>query len=112
MLSLPVEYADDLAAGRVSTELREQLAGHEITLPDDATVTGHDPEWWITATGGIPLVLTREPARITVTAQASCYVRYSTRDYGRCDAGYPRPLSDNWWNLPPTSSATTRRSAG
>ncbi|MFD1051322.1 hemopexin repeat-containing protein, partial [Kibdelosporangium lantanae] len=28
-------------------------------------------------------------------------VRYSTRDYGRCDAGYPRPLSDNWWNLPP-----------
>ncbi|WP_232664458.1 hemopexin repeat-containing protein [Pseudonocardia sp. TRM90224] len=28
------------------------------------------------------------------------YVRYSTRNYTTPDAGYPKPLTENWWNLP------------
>jgi hypothetical protein len=31
---------------------------------------------------------------------ARFHVRYSTRQYAEPDAGYPRPLADNWWNLP------------
>ncbi|MEV6304895.1 hemopexin repeat-containing protein [Actinoplanes sp. NPDC051861] len=30
---------------------------------------------------------------------ARFYVRYSTRDYAAPDAGFPKPLTDNWWNL-------------
>ena len=29
-----------------------------------------------------------------------CYVRYGTKDYRTPDAGFPKPLSDNWWNMP------------
>ncbi|MGH3568799.1 MAG: hemopexin repeat-containing protein, partial [Pseudonocardia sp.] len=28
------------------------------------------------------------------------YVRYSTNDYTTLDTGYPKPLTDDWWNLP------------
>jgi hypothetical protein len=31
---------------------------------------------------------------------AGQYVRYSTRDYTKPDLGYPKPVDDNWWNLP------------
>lgn len=29
-----------------------------------------------------------------------CYVRYTTNNYRKPDAGFPKPLSDNWWNMP------------
>ncbi|MGH3877646.1 MAG: hemopexin repeat-containing protein [Actinophytocola sp.] len=32
--------------------------------------------------------------------EAANYVQYSTRDYATPDAGFPKPLPDNWWNLP------------
>jgi hypothetical protein len=28
------------------------------------------------------------------------YVCYSTRDYTKVDEGFPKPIDDNWWNLP------------
>ena len=62
------------------------------------------PEWRLAADNGIVLVLRRGSAAITVRVRPGhemrFHVRYSTRDYTRPDAGYPRPLADNWWNLP------------
>jgi hypothetical protein len=35
-----------------------------------------------------------------MVGETPSYVRYSTRVYTTPDEGYPKPLSDNWWNLP------------
>ena len=36
--------------------------------------------------------------RGAATVPTPFYVRYSTRDYSRPDAGHPRPLTDDWWS--------------
>ncbi|MEV4316133.1 hemopexin repeat-containing protein [Actinocrispum sp. NPDC049592] len=112
LFALTIDHEPDLAAGTVSRALREKLADHAITLAVDARVTGATPEWQLTADQGLKLVLRRVEetvadvvqVRIEVhvdpTQDVQFVVRYSSRDYTTPDAGYPRPLADNWWNLP------------
>jgi hypothetical protein len=115
LLELPVEHEADLDAGRISAALRQRLAQHGLTIPERAQVEGQSPQWRLTAEHGIGLTLTRTATTITVsgdeTNQARFYVRYSTRDYTKPDEGHPRPLADDWWNLPagrlPGSPAVT-----
>ncbi|WP_344879233.1 hemopexin repeat-containing protein [Nonomuraea antimicrobica] len=106
ILDLPADYEAELASGRLSPALRRRLQEHHVTLPDDARVTGAAPEWSVAAEGGIRLTIRRAGERIKVYGDdTTFYVRYSTRDYTVPDAGYPRPLADNWWNLPVTLAA-------
>ncbi|MFC5823067.1 hemopexin repeat-containing protein [Nonomuraea insulae] len=105
ILDLPAGYEAELASGRLSPALRRRLQEHHITLPDDAQVTASSAatEWRVLAEGGIQLTIRRAGDRIKVYGDDTIfYVRYSTRDYTIPDAGYPRPLADNWWNLPAT----------
>ena len=103
LLTLPIEYAADLDAGRISSALRQRLARQGLTLPAGTGVDGQRP-WRITADHGIRLVLVPRATDILVTCDdtvdAPFYVRYSTRDYTRPDADHPRPLTDDWWSLP------------
>ncbi len=111
VFSVTIDHEPDLA-GTVSRALREKLAEHAITLAIDARVTGVTPEWKLTADQGLELVLRRVEETIADQVQARIevhvdpaqetqfVVRYSSRDYTTPDAGYPRPLADNWWNLP------------
>jgi hypothetical protein len=98
------ERGSDLDAGRLPRSLRQRLADHGIAVAQDAPVTGRSPQWKLTADHGIRLTLHHVDDRIEVrchqATKARFHVRYSTRDYARPDAGYPRPLADNWWNLP------------
>ena len=59
--------------------------------------------------GGARVVVRREADALSVTAVAGTTgqfcVRYSGPSYTRPDPGYPRPLTDDWWNLPDTSGA-------
>jgi hypothetical protein len=108
LFSLPVEHEPDLAAGTVSRALRELLQEHGIAV--DGSVTGASPEWRLRAEQGIRLVLRRVTDEIEVHADpeqdVQYHVRYSTRAYAVPDTGYPRPLADNWWNLPDDGFAT------
>jgi hypothetical protein len=107
LLTVPVEHAADLDAGRVSSALRQRLARQGLMLPDEPRVEGSRP-WRVTTDNGIRLVLTQRTTDILVTcdeagtssADTPFYVRYSTRDYTRPDADHPRPLTDDWWSLP------------
>ncbi|MBO3752769.1 hypothetical protein J5X84_42535 [Streptosporangiaceae bacterium NEAU-GS5] len=103
ILDLPGDYDAELAAGRLSPALRRRLQEHAITLADGAPVTGAAPEWHVTAERGLQLTIRKAGDRIKVYGDDTAfYVRYSTRDYTTPDAGYPRPLAENWWNLPVT----------
>ncbi|BCB78171.1 hypothetical protein Pflav_045810 [Phytohabitans flavus] len=95
---------EELDAGRLSWRLRQLLQTHGIATAADVAVTGAAPEWTVTAEGGIRLVLRRDGGRLEVSCdpatEVDFHVRYSTKDYAAADPGYPRPLTDNWWNLP------------
>ncbi|WP_306750047.1 hemopexin repeat-containing protein [Saccharothrix yanglingensis] len=104
LFDLPVEHEPDLAAGTVSRALRDLLQERGIGVGVDTRVTGAAPEWRLQAEHGIRLVLRRATDRIEVHADpdqdVQYHVRYSTRAYAVPDGGYPRPLAENWWNLP------------
>jgi Tc toxin complex TcA C-terminal TcB-binding domain/Neuraminidase-like domain/Hemopexin len=97
------ELAAALDAGRLPRAVGDALGSHGITVPDGTRPAGSAPDWQLTA-DGIVLALRRPAGTLEVHSgpdtAAKYEVRYSTRDYGRPDAGYPRPLADNWWNLP------------
>jgi hypothetical protein len=104
LFGLPLEHEPDLAAGTVTRALRDLLQERGITVAADARVTGNAPEWCLQAEQGIRLVLRRVTDKIEVHADpeqdVQYHVRYSTRAYAVPDRGYPRPLAENWWNLP------------
>jgi hypothetical protein len=104
LFDLPIEHEPDLAAGAVSRALRDLLQEHGITIAVGTRVTGAAPEWRLQAEKGIRLVLRRATDKIEVRADpeqdVQYHVRYSTRAYAVPDPGYPRPLAENWWNLP------------
>ncbi|GAA0398106.1 hypothetical protein Acor_34780 [Acrocarpospora corrugata] len=103
ILDLPADYEAELAAGRLSPALRRRLAEHGVNVAMDAPVTGQSPQWEVTADRSIRLTIRRAGDRIKVSGDDTpFYVRYSTRNYTTPDAGYPKPQSDNWWNLPVT----------
>lgn len=98
----------ELSAGRLPWRLRQRLLAHGIAVGDDPTVAGSAPRWTVTVDGGLRLVLTLTPhadgGRLEVSGDPATgtafHVRYSTTDYAVPDPGFPRPLSENWWNLP------------
>ncbi|BCY09025.1 hypothetical protein L3i22_041130 [Actinoplanes sp. L3-i22] len=82
----------------VTPALRNRLAEYGLT-PADAQ--GAAPEWRIRTEQGITLTVRQEGKRTKVFGDGSrFYVRYSSADYTTADAGYPKPQTDNWWNLP------------
>jgi receptor-binding and translocation channel-forming TcA subunit of Tc toxin/ABC toxin-like protein/neuraminidase-like protein/hemopexin/virulence plasmid A protein len=105
----------ELAAGRVPRAVRRLLRDHDVPVADDAGVTVHTAgkEWKLSAERGIGLLLCRTKdtedtedaefrlqVRCDEATTVAFHVRYSTRDYTKPDTGYPKPLTDNWWNLP------------
>ncbi|GIH92343.1 hypothetical protein Psi01_29730 [Planobispora siamensis] len=97
LFELPVEWEGELDADRVSPRLRNRFQEHGLT---PVRITGKAPEWRLETDEGIPITVRREGLRIKVYGEgARFYVRYSTRDYRTPDAGFPKPLSDDWWNL-------------
>ncbi|MEV0388436.1 hemopexin repeat-containing protein [Nonomuraea sp. NPDC050643] len=105
LFDLPLEQADEIGAGRLTAALRRRFLEHGVSFPQEATVerTG-SVTWRLAAERGITLTVTRLDdrfeAEVTDAGGNGFYVRYSTRDYTTPDPGYPRPLADNWWNLP------------
>ena len=97
-------YEADLDAGEVPAEVRERLLGQGLQLAADARVEGRSPQWTVPLDQGRSVEVRREPGRLTVRNAADgngqFWVRYSGRSYTEPDAGYPRPLTDDWWNLP------------
>ncbi|MFI7454376.1 hemopexin repeat-containing protein [Nonomuraea sp. NPDC049714] len=103
ILDLPADYAAELAEGTCSPALRRRLQEHGVVVGPATPVTGASPEWRVTAEGGIELTIRRTGDRIRVHGDDTpFYVRYSTRDYTEPDDGFPRPLAENWLNLPET----------
>ncbi|WP_066366107.1 hemopexin repeat-containing protein [Herbidospora mongoliensis] len=105
ILDLPADYEADLADGLCSPALRRRLQDHGVTVGVNAPVTGASPggvtQWEVVAEGNIRLTIRRSGDRIKVYGDDTpFYVRYSTRDYTKPDAGYPKPLAENWLNLP------------
>jgi hypothetical protein len=94
----------ELDAGRLPYGLRRRLLAHGVTATDDAVVTGQDPQWHLDADHGVGLVLRRAEQRLEVhcdpATEVAFHVRFSVQDHATADPGYPRPVSDNWWNLP------------
>ncbi|OLB74337.1 MAG: hypothetical protein AUI14_23830 [Actinobacteria bacterium 13_2_20CM_2_71_6] len=100
-LPLPAGPAADLAAGRLPRSVRQQLADHGVSVAADVTVGSTDTGWELTADRDLRITLRRSADRVEVRCDdAPCYVRYSTRSYLTPDPGHPRPVTDNWWNLP------------
>ncbi|MGE7467788.1 hemopexin repeat-containing protein, partial [Brevundimonas sp. NPDC003935] len=101
LFELPLEQAAELDAGRLSPALRRRFQEHGLSFAEDAAPDGSSPRWRLGTEQGITVSLERDPASIKVHADGGAfYVRYSGRDYTVPDDGHPRPLSDNWWNLP------------
>jgi hypothetical protein len=104
LFDLPPAHEVDLDASRMSRSVRLKFLEHGIAVAEDRPVTGASPQWHVTADNQMAFTLRREADRIEVHSDAGnparWYVRYSSRDYAIPDAGYPKPLADNWWNLP------------
>lgn len=95
LFDLPSEHTADLDAGRLTPALRNRFTEHGLTP------LRVDSGWRVPTEEGITLTARREGLKIKVYGEAArFYVRYSTKEYATPDAGYPKPLSDNWWNLP------------
>ncbi|NMO53404.1 hypothetical protein HH310_19715 [Actinoplanes sp. TBRC 11911] len=103
----------ELAAGRAPRAVRRALRAYEITVADTALVFGVSPDdWRLNAEGQIGLLLCRVEVKVgerterrlvvrcTEDTTVPFHVRYATRDYTTPDAGFPRPVTGNWWNLP------------
>ncbi|WP_419993239.1 hemopexin repeat-containing protein [Streptomyces boninensis] len=98
LFELPPETGDELDAQGLTPALRARLAEHGLTA---VTLTGKSPEWRVSCEQNITVTLRREGLKLKARADGlRAYARYSTRDYAVCDAGFPKPLGDNWWNLP------------
>ncbi|WP_158578920.1 hemopexin repeat-containing protein [Spongiactinospora rosea] len=99
LLELPESHQADLDAGRLTPALRLLFQEHGLTLTG---VTGSAPRWELTTAEGVTVAVTREGRRLKARSgdDSRFYVRYSTRDYRTPDPGFPKPLSDNWWNMP------------
>ncbi|MCW2917314.1 MAG: hypothetical protein JWN52_5382 [Actinomycetia bacterium] len=98
LFDLPPEYLPDLDAGMVTPVLRNLFQAHGLTLTG---ISGKAPEWVFATGEGITLPVRKEGLRVKVHGDGSrFYVRYSTLDYRTPDQGFPKPLSDNWWNMP------------
>ncbi|NUT41666.1 MAG: hypothetical protein HOV86_16940 [Thermoactinospora sp.] len=113
LFDVPLVQESELNAGRLSPALRRRCAEHGLTLAETATVAAEGTDehrvWHVTTEQGIALTLRRNPLHIQVHADDGLFhVRYSTRDYSSADAGYPKPVSDNWWNLPASLAADPR----
>ncbi|MGW0809826.1 hemopexin repeat-containing protein [Nonomuraea sp. NPDC002799] len=101
ILDLPAAFDAGLADGACSPALRRRLQDHGVAVGPAAAVTGASPEWRVSAEGGIVLTLRRAGDRLRVYGDDTpFYVRYSTRDYTKPDEGFPKPLAENWLNLP------------
>ncbi|WP_329430045.1 hemopexin repeat-containing protein [Streptosporangium sp. NBC_01495] len=101
ILDLPAGYEAELADGNCSPALRRRLSDHGVVVGPSAAVTGASPEWRVTAEGGIVLTIRRAGDRVRVHGDDTPFhVRYSTRDHTTPDEGFPRPLAENWLNLP------------
>ncbi|GGK95923.1 hypothetical protein Sme01_31310 [Sphaerisporangium melleum] len=116
LLDLPLAQEAELNAGRLSPALRRRFSEHGLTLAENAAVTAggtdEDRKWHVMTEQGIALTLRRNPLHIQVHADdGHFHVRYSTRDYTTADPGYPKPVSDNWWNLPASLAADPRFAA-
>jgi hypothetical protein len=99
LFDLTDELRADLGTGKVTPELRNRFAEHGFT-PTAVTIMS-DTRWTITTAQAITLSVRVEGLRTKVFGDgARCYVRYGTKDYRTPDAGFPKPLSDNWWNMP------------
>ncbi len=98
LFDLPPAYEADLDSGTLTPEVRRLLTAHGLTA---TTLQGAAPEWTIGTREGGTLTVRKEGLRLKVFGDGTRFhVRYSTRDYTTPDEGYPKPLSDNWWNLP------------
>ncbi|GAA3231101.1 hemopexin repeat-containing protein [Actinocorallia longicatena] len=98
LFDLLPDQQQDLEAARVTPALRNRFQEHGLTL---AKISGTAPHWTLTTGEGITLTVRREGLRLKVFGDGSrFYVRYSDRDYRVPDEGFPKPLSDNWWNMP------------
>ncbi|HZB29592.1 MAG TPA: hemopexin repeat-containing protein, partial [Streptosporangiaceae bacterium] len=114
LFDLPPSFEPDLDGGLATPRLRNLLRQHGFTLdgpPVAAPGTGAaaappggapaTTQWSLATVEGGTLTVKREGLRLKVYSDDSrCYVRYSTHDYRTPDPGFPKPLSDNWWNLP------------
>ncbi|MFC4118573.1 hemopexin repeat-containing protein [Nonomuraea zeae] len=101
LFDLPLDQVPELDAGRLSPALRRRFLEHGLSFAEDAAVGGRTTEWQLTTEQGVTVTLRSNPLHVQVHADGGdFYVRYSTRDYTRPDPGYPKPVSDNWWNLP------------
>ncbi|MEU5864636.1 hemopexin repeat-containing protein [Nonomuraea sp. NPDC047529] len=109
LFDLPLAQVPELDAGRLSPALRRRFLEHGLSFAEDARARGAAPEWHVSTEQGVEVTLRSDPLHIEAHADGGdFYVRYSTRDYTVPDAGYPRPVSDNWWNLPATLAADPR----
>ncbi|MFI6924987.1 hemopexin repeat-containing protein [Nonomuraea spiralis] len=103
LFDLPLAQVPELDAGRLSPALRRRFLEHGLSFAEGARVRGASPEWHVSTEQGVEVTLRSDPLQIEVHADGGdFYVRYATRDYTTPDAGYPKPVSDNWWNLPAT----------
>ncbi|MEV1238908.1 hemopexin repeat-containing protein [Nonomuraea sp. NPDC049750] len=101
LFDVPLEQENELNAGRLSPALRRRFMEHGLTFAEGVSVSGTTTDWHVVTEQRIDVTLVREAKRIRVQADAGhFYVRYSTRDYATPDVGYPKPVADNWWNLP------------
>jgi hypothetical protein len=110
LFDLPPRVQADLDGGVVTPELRNLLRQHGLTLTGvsaaapagvSAEAPSGDPRWSLATAEGGTITVKREGLRLKAYGDGSrFYVRYSTNDYRTPDAGFPKPLSDNWWNMP------------
>ncbi|SNY38429.1 hemopexin repeat-containing protein [Paractinoplanes atraurantiacus] len=87
----------ELEAGRLPGRLLGLLEEHGL---GGTTVSA---PWQLTTTGGVRLTVTRTEKHLEVSCDPGAdgfHVRYSRREYGEPDPGYPRPLDESWWNPP------------
>ncbi|MBO2451668.1 hypothetical protein J4573_31575 [Actinomadura barringtoniae] len=101
LFELPEELYDDVTGstnGTLTPALVNRFAEHGLTLTG---LTGKTPEWTLTTVEGITVKVRAEGLRMKAYGDGSrFYVRYSSNDYRTPDRGFPKPLSDNWWNMP------------
>ncbi|WP_283133404.1 hemopexin repeat-containing protein [Rhizohabitans arisaemae] len=98
LFEVPVVHQADLDAGRLTPALRILFQEHGLTLTG---VRGSAPRWDLATGEGVAITVVREGLRLKARGDGSrFYVRYSTRDYRTPDQGFPKPLADNWWNMP------------